>query len=229
MNNINFSEKIQNLRKEKNLSQEELGEKLDVSRQSVSKWESGLAMPEIEKLIILSEIFEVTTDYLLKEGEARKAKSSNGDESSVEEETPTGKIKELVYEIRTWNIIAMPALVLLIGQFLLYYFRYIPLNGAYIIGMSVCIFLFVTGFFSAARLGAKLAKLYPKSVLDKIRYNLYEQALRIIYISLLYAVLALVILLIYTRHEVVGILCFLFNFTFAVFGIFIAFRKKEMT
>ena len=64
---MNFSEKLQKLRKEKKMSQEELAELLNVSRQSVSKWESGQSYPEINKLIILSDLFKVTLDDLIKD------------------------------------------------------------------------------------------------------------------------------------------------------------------
>jgi len=63
---VNFSEKLLTLRKEKGLSQEQLAELLNVSRQAVSKWESGQTYPEIDKVIILSELFEITLDDLLK-------------------------------------------------------------------------------------------------------------------------------------------------------------------
>lgn len=66
---MNFSEKLLTLRKANNLTQEQLAEKLDVSRQSVSKWESGQATPELEKIVTISAIFDVTTDYLLKSSE----------------------------------------------------------------------------------------------------------------------------------------------------------------
>ena len=66
---MKFSEKILTLRKSNNLTQEELAEKLNVSRQSISKWESGQAMPEMEKIVALSSVFNVTTDYLLKPSE----------------------------------------------------------------------------------------------------------------------------------------------------------------
>ncbi|MCI6033425.1 helix-turn-helix domain-containing protein [Fusobacterium varium] len=59
--------KIQQLRKQNGMSQEKLAQLLGVSRQSVSKWESGQSLPEIDKIIQLSNIFEVTTDYLLKD------------------------------------------------------------------------------------------------------------------------------------------------------------------
>ena len=64
-----FSEKLLTLRKAKGITQEQLAEKLDVSRQSISKWESGQSVPELEKIVALSTIFDVSTDYLLKSSE----------------------------------------------------------------------------------------------------------------------------------------------------------------
>ena len=61
-----MSDRIQYLRKQKGYSQEELADKVGVSRQAVSKWESEQSMPDLEKVIIMSELFEVTTDYILK-------------------------------------------------------------------------------------------------------------------------------------------------------------------
>jgi len=66
---MDFSEKLLTLRKAKDLTQEQLAEKLNVSRQSVSKWESGQAMPELEKIVAMSVVFDVTTDYLIKSSE----------------------------------------------------------------------------------------------------------------------------------------------------------------
>lgn len=62
-----LGEKIMELRKRNGWSQEELAGKLNVSRQSVSKWESAMSVPELDKVLQLSEIFEVSTDYLLKD------------------------------------------------------------------------------------------------------------------------------------------------------------------
>ena len=62
-----LAEKITKLRKKNGWSQEELAEKMNVSRQSVSKWESAQAMPDIEKILQLSLLFDVTTDFLLKD------------------------------------------------------------------------------------------------------------------------------------------------------------------
>lgn len=62
-----LADKIIKLRKQNGWSQEELAEKMQVSRQAVSKWESAQSIPDIEKLLTLSKLFGVTTDYLLKE------------------------------------------------------------------------------------------------------------------------------------------------------------------
>jgi len=64
---MTFEQKLQNLRKEHGFSQEELADKLGVSRQAVSKWETGLSYPETEKLITLSKLFDVSLDEFLKE------------------------------------------------------------------------------------------------------------------------------------------------------------------
>ena len=61
-----FNENLQNLRKMKSMSQEQLAEQLEVSRQAVSKWESGSGYPETEKLISICEIFECSMDTLIK-------------------------------------------------------------------------------------------------------------------------------------------------------------------
>lgn len=63
---MNIADRIQGLRKSKGISQEELADKIGVSRQAVSKWESEQSLPDIEKIILLSNYFDVTTDYLLK-------------------------------------------------------------------------------------------------------------------------------------------------------------------
>ncbi|SCW26592.1 Helix-turn-helix [Ruminococcaceae bacterium YRB3002] len=63
---MTIADRIQSLRKAKGMSQEELADRVGVSRQAVSKWESEQATPDLDKVVIMSDIFEVTTDYLLK-------------------------------------------------------------------------------------------------------------------------------------------------------------------
>ena len=72
---MNTGDRIQYLRKAKGISQEELADRIGVSRQAVSKWESEQSLPDIDNIIIMSDFFEVTTDYILKgiESEAQAA------------------------------------------------------------------------------------------------------------------------------------------------------------
>ena len=63
---MTLADRIQHLRKAKGISQEELADQIGVSRQAVSKWESGQSSPDLEKIILLSDFFDVATDYLLK-------------------------------------------------------------------------------------------------------------------------------------------------------------------
>lgn len=63
---MNIAERIQNLRKTKGISQEQLADVVGVSRQAVSKWESEQTIPDLNKVVIMSDYFGVTTDYILK-------------------------------------------------------------------------------------------------------------------------------------------------------------------
>ena len=64
---MKFNEKLVNLRKKHNLSQEQVAEKLKVARQTISKWELGETTPEMDKLIMISELYNITLDELMKE------------------------------------------------------------------------------------------------------------------------------------------------------------------
>jgi len=83
---MNFNEKLQNLRKEKGLSQEDLGEKLGVTRQTVSKWELGSTSPKLDDLKKISELFNVSLDELsgiIKEKEISKDVKNNKKHSII--------------------------------------------------------------------------------------------------------------------------------------------------
>lgn len=84
---MTLKEKIYNLRKNAGYSQEALAEKTGVSRQSVSKWETGESVPEIDKIVALSKIFSVTTDYLLND--------DYGEQIKEEGNTVSVQIKEI--------------------------------------------------------------------------------------------------------------------------------------
>jgi transcriptional regulator with XRE-family HTH domain len=85
-----FCEKLLQLRREKGYSQEQLAELLNVSRQSVSKWEAGATMPELEKLVAISDIFGVSVDYLVRtnttEREQLKTVVTTSDNTAVMEQ-----------------------------------------------------------------------------------------------------------------------------------------------
>ena len=92
---MDISEKILQLRKASNMTQEQLAERVSVSRQSVSKWEGGQAVPELDKLLGLSKVFNVTTDYLLRPSEL--------DELSIKTEILEKKQQELIEQAERAN------------------------------------------------------------------------------------------------------------------------------
>src|SRR5699024_10052725 len=75
---MEFGEKLFKLRKEKGFSQETLAEKLNTSRQAISKWENGQGFPETEKLLMIGNIFEISIDYLLKDSVENNEKKEAG-------------------------------------------------------------------------------------------------------------------------------------------------------
>lgn len=96
-----FSEKLLELRRREGLSQEQLADRLGVTRQSVSKWESGAAAPELSKLVALSELFSVSVDYLVKD------RLENPERPSEAPPPSTAKLEEQMEEIsrffRAWT------------------------------------------------------------------------------------------------------------------------------
>lgn len=91
---MNLSEKLQFLRKKNRFSQEELADKLGISRQAVSKWESGQSTPDLNKLIILSELYNVTIDSLVKDSDEYGIlqSSSNTNDKRIDEENKNTQI-----------------------------------------------------------------------------------------------------------------------------------------
>ena len=108
-----LSEKIMNLRKKSGWSQEELAEQLDISRQSVSKWEVNQALPQIDKVLQLCEIFGVSTDELLQD---KKSIQSQAEKSRVGKYFGTDGFRGEANE----NLTSMQAYK--VGRFLGWYF-----------------------------------------------------------------------------------------------------------
>ena len=86
---MKFSEKIIELRKANGMTQEELATICNVSRQSISKWEADIALPETEKLLILGDTFRVSMDILLKDDDNRRAIIIEAKKSSHESDMET--------------------------------------------------------------------------------------------------------------------------------------------
>lgn len=84
---MNFSEKLKEIRKNEGLSQEQLAEKIGVSRQAITKWETGKGLPDVENMVIIAEIFKTTLDELLR-----------GSVSHQEQEEPV-YTSETIYDI----------------------------------------------------------------------------------------------------------------------------------
>ncbi len=80
---MNIADRIQHLRKVKGISQEELADKVGVSRQAVSKWESEQSIPDIDKIMLLSDYFEVTTDYIIKGIEQKSENTTDKSDARI--------------------------------------------------------------------------------------------------------------------------------------------------
>ena len=74
---MKFNEKLMSIRKTKGLSQEELGMELQVSRQTISKWESGQSYPDFQRLVMLSDYFDMTLDELVKDIDVQDVRDKN--------------------------------------------------------------------------------------------------------------------------------------------------------
>ncbi|MBO5123041.1 MAG: helix-turn-helix transcriptional regulator [Oscillospiraceae bacterium] len=113
---MEFGEKLQMLRKARGWSQEELAQQINVSRQALSKWESGASIADTENVIALSRLFGVSTDYLLLcESEAASAPAA-GSAPTKESKWPVPRI--------AWLVILLVAVVGLIAMHILASVRY---------------------------------------------------------------------------------------------------------
>ena len=97
-----LSEKLFVLRKKAGMNQEELAERLDVSRQAISKWENGESFPEITKLKAIADIFSVTTDFLLDDtkDEFMRAEFSENAERKTAFDRFSDKTEEIFGKLR---------------------------------------------------------------------------------------------------------------------------------
>lgn len=161
---MKIEEKILTLRKQHGLSQEQLAEKIGVSRQSISKWELGEASPDLGNIVRLSEVFNISTDYLLKDfpsGESKAAEQTTEIKASIEAAS-----KDIIIRNRRRGRFSVDIwLLALVAFFLLGYFDFwhpgwvvfliaIPLSaikrGKFIsvdIWLLALVAFFILGFF----------------------------------------------------------------------------------
>ena len=119
---MNFSENLRRLRKAKDIKQEALAEAMNVSRQTVSKWENGTAMPDFKKLNALAEYFGVTMDELLGFSNDKNNNDNINDYTkeyineliTLENMQSSEKIKELYKKLKTCAVIFCVALAVII-------------------------------------------------------------------------------------------------------------------
>lgn len=95
-----LGDKLSKLRKENNYTQEQLAEVLGVSRQAISKWESGVTYPETEKLIRISELFHCSVDYLLKDAEETESSQQTDSENVFSK----NRLRERKSEKTVWGM-----------------------------------------------------------------------------------------------------------------------------
>ena len=103
---MKFHEKLLDLRKKAGMTQSDLAEKMNVSRQAVSRWEMGTAMPDVENLIAMSDLFGVSLDYMLKD----KTETPSQD---PEKRQPRPDFMTRVKQMKPLEIAAMVVLVLM--------------------------------------------------------------------------------------------------------------------
>ena len=122
---MNISQKILLQRKKKGISQEDLANALNVSRQAVSKWESSQSVPDMDKIVALSSYFNITTDYLLKDeietiDGADNYSSKNVDMQMLNKELSENDFQNIRYEAEKkkhtsyWLLIIAPFIMILI-------------------------------------------------------------------------------------------------------------------
>ena len=119
---MTIADRIQTLRKSKGMSQEELADAAGVSRQAVSKWESEQSIPDIDKIVTLSEIFDVTTDYLLKGIEPVEVKDHKTMADVIDQKVLTEKNGKRAKSILKWVLIVFGAILAIDAISMLIYF-----------------------------------------------------------------------------------------------------------
>lgn len=132
---MNIAEKIVLLRKREGISQEELANQLNTSRQAISKWENGQSTPDLDKIVALSKYFSVTTDYLLTDSiKMETTLNKNQYEDNIEFQKLKSEVTEAEYQYALneaekkkhfsyWFKIIIPFIMILVVLICYYFYR----------------------------------------------------------------------------------------------------------
>lgn len=113
---MSLAEKLVTLRKQKGLTQMDLAERLNVSRQTISKWEAGVAVPRTDNLRALGELYGVSVDYLLDDDAAEATNCTRGTEGApIDKSIAKKKVKRKMLLLCAVVVIAVVIVVLIVA------------------------------------------------------------------------------------------------------------------
>ena len=115
---MKFNEKLLKLRKEKGLSQEELGMEMQVSRQTVSKWEAGQSYPDFARLVMLSDFFDMTLDELVKDIDVQEVRENSFTNEKIDSIYRVSQDVNAIFQDRTLKDIIKGIKWFIVGSFI---------------------------------------------------------------------------------------------------------------
>ena len=117
---MNFNEKLMELRKSRGLSQEEFGLKVGVSRQTVSKWELGQSYPDFQRLVQISDFFELSLDELVKDVDVQEVREKQVSQLNALYEDVQKSKKAVNLVLNTFATIGVVGILVLLAIILLW-------------------------------------------------------------------------------------------------------------
>ena len=115
---MKFNEKLLKLRKEKGLSQEELGMEMQVSRQTISKWETGQSYPDFTRLVMLSDFFDMTLDELVKDIDVQEVRENSFTNEKIDSIYRVSQSVDSIFQNRTLKDIIKGVKWFIVGSFI---------------------------------------------------------------------------------------------------------------
>ena len=115
---MKFNEKLLKLRKEKGLSQEELGMEMQVSRQTISKWETGQSYPDFTRLVMLSDFFDMTLDELVKDIDVQEVRENSFTNEKIDSIYRVSQDVNAIFQDRTLKDIIKGIKWFIVGSFI---------------------------------------------------------------------------------------------------------------